>query len=115
MRATIDLAGLVNAEIISRDGVPGVFIPIEPNCTIKYGSRGRRVFASFRLWPASVKKNYDFRGIQTIPNEYADKYLSNPIYAGKRDRIAWAWSEDANRDGGGLVSEADFERIVGGM
>lgn len=114
MRATIDLAGLVSAEFITHDNVPGVFIPFEPNCTVKYDKGGRRAYASIHFYPSRPGKSFNQVGFQTIPQEYADKYLSSPRYAGKRDKVAWLWTEDQNQESGGVVSSADFDRIVGG-
>lgn len=114
MQVTVDLAGLVNAELISNDGIPGVFIPFEPNCTVKYDKSGRHAYVAFRLWPARPNKQYSHTGTQIIPQKYADKFLSDPRYAGKQERVAYLWSGDGDRESGGLVTEADFEKIVGG-
>lgn len=114
MRLTVDLTGFVNAELVSRDGIPGVFIPFEPNCNVKYDKGGRHAYASFALCQAFPNKPYSFVGIEVIPMQYADKYLADPRYAGKRCKMAWLWEGDSYQESGGVVSEADFERIVGG-
>ena len=113
MRITVDLAGLVNAEFTSKDGVPGVFIPIVPNLTHKVDRSGRHAYASFIAWPSPPSKEYDFDGRQNIPKEHYEKYLENPAYAGRPRKVAWVRNDRDNKPGGPMTQE-DLERMLQG-
>lgn len=112
MRVTVDLAAFVGAEYMSKDNVPGIFIPLVPNVAYKVGPGGRHAFAHFQLWPNRSAKSFDYDGTQRIPKEHADRYLESPEYAGKRPKCAWVWSDGTPP--GGLVTKEDFDKIVGG-
>lgn len=111
MRITVDLAGLVNAEFMSKDGVPGVFIPLVPNLIHRIDRGGRHAYASFVVWPSPPTKGYDYDGKLNIPREHLDKYLENPAYAGKPRKVAWVRNGRDERPSGFVTTE-DLERML---
>lgn len=113
MKITVDLAGLVGAEFISHEHVPGVFIPFTPNCVVSHNASGRHAYVGFKMKKPATLKSYDEGGTQIIPREHFERFLEDPKYSGKRRYVAWLFRGDGSSGEGGVVSSEDFDRIVG--
>ena len=103
IRLTVDLMRLRDSEIVKKNGIPGVFVPIVPNCSLKLNHNGSTsAYVEVCMYEAKSTR-FEFKGMQVIPEENRDYALSNGVI---RKACAWGFT------GTKTVNEDDFNRIV---
>lgn len=110
MIVSVDLTHFVGAEVITHDGVEGVFVPIPYNLTEKEGYKGdRTLLAAFSLYPADYKKSHDYSGHLVVPERYRDALLANENVLNVKRKMIWAYDTRKKEK---TMSQSDFDKLV---
>lgn len=113
MILSLGLTRFVDAEIMTINGVEGVFIPIRPNGDLVINPSGERsVYCKIGLLPDRTMKKYDYVGRLLVPESSMDSDLEIPDGVLKRKNVVWGFATKTETRTG-FVTVDDFNSIVG--
>lgn len=108
MIVTTDLLSLPGAELVKKEGVLGVYIPIEPGINLVSFKGEAKALLEMTYSPnKNKKKKYAHRGSLVTPVKFRDKALAPGAHVPRHRFFSWVWTNDSK-----VVGQADFYDII---